>query len=61
MTRDALIQWIDDHTDEMIRDFQALLRTAERAQRGAAAQARRSARACATRWMSPSAWASGSG
>jgi hypothetical protein len=26
MTRDALIQWIDDHTDEMIRDFQALLR-----------------------------------
>ena len=26
MTRDALIQWIDDHTNEMIRDFQALLR-----------------------------------
>jgi succinyl-diaminopimelate desuccinylase len=26
MTRDALIQWIDDHTDEMIGDFQALLR-----------------------------------
>jgi hypothetical protein len=26
MTRDALIQWIDDHTDEMVRDFQSLLR-----------------------------------
>jgi hypothetical protein len=26
MTRDALIQWIEDHADEMVHDFQALLR-----------------------------------
>ncbi|MCS7301354.1 MAG: Sapep family Mn(2+)-dependent dipeptidase [Fimbriimonadales bacterium] len=26
MNREALIQWIESHTDEMIRDFQALLR-----------------------------------
>lgn len=26
MNREQLIQWIEDHTDEMVRDFQALLR-----------------------------------
>ncbi len=26
MNREALIQWIEDHTEEMVRDFQALLR-----------------------------------
>jgi hypothetical protein len=38
MTRDALIQWIDDHADEMIGDFQALLRAESVRSRGAAAR-----------------------